>query len=217
MLDTAFGTDGVAAYSGSYIDIGLSTAIQADGKVLVAGYSGNGIDYDMVLARYTPEGVMDTGFGTGGVVRYDSGDFDVGYSLVIQADGKILVAGYSESSADRNIVLWRYNAEGSLDTSFGTGGLVSYDADIFDIGRSVALQADGKVLVAGVSSADLLQLRYGTDGALDSGYGAGGAAVYDGGSADFGRSVAVQSDGKVLVAGYSHNLFDNDFVLVRFK
>ena len=130
-------------------DAGHGLALQADGKILVAG-SANG---DFALARYRPDGALDISFDGDGWVTADFADNDdVASAVVVQPDGKILVAG---STTLGKAALARYRADGSLDASFGTAGLVTVDfvslmaGWIWSTGNAVALQPDGKIVVAG--------------------------------------------------------------------
>jgi uncharacterized delta-60 repeat protein len=133
-------------------------AVQADGKILVAGTaSGTGsFDSDFALARYNIDGSLDSSFGDDGRVTTDfAGRVDRAFAVAVQADGKIVVAGYSYDSGifdSSDFALVRYNTDGSLDTSFGGDGRVTSDfAGSADIANAVAVQADGKIVVAGSS------------------------------------------------------------------
>ena len=164
-----FGTGGLAlaGFAGNGDDIGLSVAVQGDGKIAVAGYSAPGGSSNLALARFNSDGSLDATFGTGGKIVTDFGGEDHGYSLVIQADGKILVAGDSSVGGTYNWVLVRYDTGGSLDASFGAGGKVTTDFGGIDAGLSVALRGD-KIVAAGYSNAggtnDFAVARYNMDG-----------------------------------------------------
>jgi uncharacterized delta-60 repeat protein len=227
-LDATFGSSGMASYDGGDDDVGRSVAIQqSDGKAIVAGWSdkvSSPFDDDLLLLRYNVEGTLDTTFGIGGVVRYDNGGKDWARSVTLQTDDKVLVTGHSNNGTDDDLILLRYNDNGELDTTFGTGGIVRYDEGYEDTGLSVTLQSDGKVLVAGGSWAgtleeqeDIVLLRFNTDGTLDTTFGTGGVARYDGGNYDEAYSVFFQSDGKLYVAGDSHNGTDVDIVLLKYN
>ena len=216
-LDLTFGTEGkVTTAVGNSRDRGYSVAVQADGRIVVAGSSNIGSNDDFALVRYTSTGALDTTFNGTGKVTTDFGrNPDIGYSVAVQSDGQILVAGSSGS----NLALVRYTSTGALDTSFsGDGKLTMTNA----AGYSVAVQSDGKILVAGNDGQDFLVVRYTSTGALDTSFGTTGRVtidldgVADFGGGDYGRSIAVQSDGKILVAGYCYNGSNNDFALVRF-
>ncbi|WP_139294955.1 DUF4347 domain-containing protein, partial [Planktothrix tepida] len=232
-LDTSFDTDGIVTTAvGSSYDLGRSVAVQADGKILVAGNSFNDSNNnDFALVRYNTNGTLDTSFDADGIVTTDlSSSYDEGWSVAVQADGKILVAGDSFNDSNNNdFALVRYNTNGTLDTSFDTDGIVTADLSSLDgSGYSVAVQADGKILVAGQSynssnstNDDFALVRYNGDGTPDSLFGGGdGIVTTDFGTSydDVGRSVGVQGDGKILVAGYSYNNgIDSDIALVRYN
>jgi uncharacterized delta-60 repeat protein len=173
-LDTGFDTDGkVTTAIGSATDIGYSVAIQADGKIVVAGYAHMGSTDDFAVVRYNNDGTLDGGFGTGGKVTTDFGSgADWGYSVALQLDGKIVVAGFASSSGNK-IAVVRYKSDGTLDTGFDTDGKVTTAiGSSGDYGSSVALQSDGKIVVAGStyiggSDADFAVVRYsGSSGPL---------------------------------------------------
>ena len=207
----------------SLSDEAQSVILQADGKILVAGGSGDGSSIsDFVLARYNIDGSLDTSFSGDGKLTTSIGGFDFGKSVVIQRDGKILVAGGSDSS----FALVRYYSDGSLDTTFSGDGKVTTAIGSYDSGSSVTLQADGKILVAGscfignntVGHYEVGLLRYLSDGSLDTTFSSDGkvsTAIGTGNS--FGKSVAVQADGKILVAGYCRSAIGYDFSLIRYN
>ena len=226
-LDTSFGNaDGkVITNSANNSEHAYSLAIQSDGKILLAGASGNAGDYDdFALARYNTDGSLDTSFGTGGkvVTSFMSQD-DIVRSVAIQSDGKIVVAGETKNGTFDEFALARYNADGTLDTSFGNAGgkVITNSNNNGDHAYSVAIQSDGKILLAGASdntgNDDFALYRYDADGSLDSSFGTGGKVVTAiGGGDDIGTSVAIQSDGKIVVAGHSKNGGYYDFALVRY-
>ncbi|BAY76081.1 FG-GAP repeat-containing protein [Nostoc linckia NIES-25] len=225
VLDTTFNTTGKvttnfnASNDGSY-----SVAVQDDGKILVAGYSNNGTDDDFAIARYNSDGTLDTTFNTTGKVTTDfNADKDGSYSIAVQDDGKILVAGYSNNGTDDDFAIARYNSDGSLDTTFNTTGKVTTDFNASkEGGNSIAIQDDGKILVAGYSNNgtddDFAIVRYNSDGSLDTTFNTTGIVTTDfNGNDEAGNSITVQSDGKILVAGYSNNGTNNDFAIARYN
>jgi uncharacterized delta-60 repeat protein len=222
-LDFGFGGGGkVTTAVGSSNDEGNSVAIQADGKIVVAGYSNNGSNEDFAVVRYTSAGALDGGFGTGGKVTTSIGSSNErGYNVAIQADGMIVVAGWSFNGTNNDFAVVRYTSAGVLDGGFGTGGKVTTAIGSGnDIGRSVAIQADGKIVVAGYSlnsTYDFAVARYTSAGVLDGGFGTGGKVTTAIGSGtDFGYSVAIQADGKIVVAGSSNNGTNDDFAVARY-
>ncbi|MFH1140349.1 MAG: delta-60 repeat domain-containing protein, partial [Chloroflexota bacterium] len=220
-LDTSFGIGGkmTTDFGDSGDFVGL-VAIQSDGKIVAAGQS----DYDFALARFNADGSLDTTFGTSGKVTTDFGGDDAGESMAIQSDGAIVMVGWSNAGGNADFALARYNANGSLDTSFGTGGKVTTDFGGNSHGLSVAIQGDGRIVVSGNavvgSPSDFALARYNANGSLDTTFGAGGKVTTDfggAGGADSGNSVAIQSDGRIVVAGFSNAGGFNDFALARYN
>ena len=125
-LDPNFGVLGKVTTSISFLDdYGLGVVLQADGKIVAAGYSGNPDKHDFSLVRYNPEGSLDFSFGVGGKVTTPVGPADdQGGSLVIQPDDKIVAAGDSSDGSKYDFALVRYDPNGTIDPSFGTRGKV---------------------------------------------------------------------------------------------
>ncbi|MDO9106875.1 MAG: hypothetical protein Q7U57_18185 [Methylovulum sp.] len=221
-LDTSFDGDGkVTTATGNTYDDGYSVTVQADGKILVAGVSNNGNNEDFALVRYNSDGSLDTSFAGDGTTTTDFGaSSDFAYAVTVQTDGKILVSG---SSTTAGFALARYNVDGSLDTSFDGDGKVTNTLGVFSArGYAVTLQADGKIVMVGEtlngSDSDVALVRYNTDGSLDTSFGGDGIVnTVLGTSYDYARSVTLQTDGKILVAGYSDNAGSVDFALARYN
>ena len=163
------------------------------------------------MVKASGDGSLDATFGSGGKVITSVTVGDSGKSVVVQSNGKIVVAG----DGFGDIELVRYNVDGSLDVSFDSDGKVVTDVGFNDSGNAVALQNDGKIVVAGTTgtpTTDFAIVRYSTDGSLDPSFGTGGIVTTSIGRDDDAKSVVIQSDGKVVVAGTS----DSDFVVVRY-
>ena len=225
-LDTGFGTGGIITTSiGSINDAASALGIQSDGKIVAAGSSYNGSKYDFALARYNANGTLDTGFGTGGIVTTSIGSNNDYANALIQSDGRIVVAGrsFNSSSNKYDFALVRYNANGTLDTTFGTGGIVTTPiGSDWDYAYALGIQpSDGKIVAAGSSNSgsnyDFALVRYNTDGSLDTGFGTGGIVTTPiGSSDDYALALGIQSDGRIVAAGYSYNGSNYDFALVRY-
>jgi len=222
-LDTSFDFDGKATIDYGSDEDAYAVAIQADGKIVVAGYAFTGSNLDIALVRYNTDGSLDGSFGTGGRVTTAVGfGNDRAYAVTIQADGKIVVAGEAYNGSNDDFALVRYNTDGSLDGSFGTGGKVTTAVGSDnDFAYAVAIQADGKIVVAGTSligsTADFVLVRYTTDGSLDPTFGTGGKVTTAIGTGnDLAYAVAVQSDQKIVVAGYALIGSTADFALARY-
>lgn len=212
-LDTSFGSNGAAQVSGevSYTDTG--TTVLSDGKILISGRDGG----TYTVARLNADGTPDTTFHGTGVLEFTgptttTGSFD--FPMNVQADGKILVPGMDNDKFG----LYRYNTDGSLDTTFGSNGHVSYSVGSgIDWAYTVTVQPDGKLLLAGSSDTgdfnrDFSVVRLNANGSLDTTFSSDGKAAFAVGLEDDSvRSVAVQSDGKILLGGGT----DGDYGVVR--
>ena len=216
-LDTNFSDDGKATTN---FGSGHCVVMQGDGKILVAGSESNDSGNDFALARYNSDGSLDTTFSGDGKVTTDFGEGDDhGYSVVMQPDGKIIVAGF-DFNYSGDFVLARYNADGTLDTTFSDDGKVVTDFGGDDYGFSVVMQPDGKIIVAGLRSFDFAVARYNSDGTLDTTFSGDGKVTTDFGGYDGGYSVVIQADGKIVVAGssgFSNFISSADFALARFN
>src|SRR5439155_6351600 len=222
-LDGNFGTGGKVTTAIGTASGGAALVLQPNGKLVAAGYTFTGSRTQFALVRYLATGSLDTSFGTGGKVATPISSIDDEVSaLVLQPDGKLVAAGYANDGSNMNFALVRYNADGSLDTSFGTGGKVT--TPIESIGNQVfalVLQPDGKLVAAGYandgSNQDFALVRYSPDGNLDGSFGAGGKVITPV-SGTFGEvnALVLQPDGKLVAAGYSYNGSDTDFALARY-
>ena len=208
-------------------DYGRSTTVQADGKILVTGYSSNGSNDDIVLIRYNADGTLDTSFGGGDGIATTAvgGGNEAGYCVAVQADGKILVGGTSWNGSNYDIVVVRYNTNGTLDTSFGGGdGIVTTAVGSGnDTGYGIVVQADGKFLITGFdfngANDDVALIRYNANGTLDTSFGGGDGIVTTdvGGGSEVSYNVAVRADGKILVAGYRTAGSNLDFLVMQYN
>ena len=194
-LDPTFGGDGrvttdVAAGSP---ESAQAVAIQPDGKIVAAGSAGSGSRANFALVRYNPDGSLDSAFGAGGRVTTDFlGNAEGIADIALQADGKIVAVGGALTGGQYTIALARYNPNGSLDQSFGTGGRVTAGSTF---GRALALQPDGKIVVAGSLPAVLLRVN--PDGTVDTTFGSGGFSELDFTAYD----IDLDSSGRILVVG----------------
>jgi uncharacterized delta-60 repeat protein len=163
----------------------------------------------MAIVRYGSNGLVDAGFGTSGIAKTLVGTAAGARSLAVLSDGSILAAGYAGNGSNTDFAVVKYTVDGTLDTTFGTGGkITTVFGNENDNGYAVALQPDGKILVAGetrVTSSDpwkFALVRYSATGSLDTTFGTGGKITTAIGSMASGQGVGVQSDGKIVVAGY---------------
>ena len=204
-----------------------ATAIQADGKVVVAGTTWNGLDNDFAIARYNTNGSVDLSFGDKGKASTSFGGIEEAVAIVIQADGKIIVAGASTNNLNLNqFAVARYNTNGTLDNTFTNNGkqLVSAIGNA-DICKSVALQADGKIVLAGSTFTDLnydscrfALVRLNSNGTPDNTFSDDGKQITSFGDAySAASSVAIQTDGKIVIAGRIYLNQQNNFAIARYN
>jgi uncharacterized delta-60 repeat protein len=221
-LDTTFGTKGkvvtsISAPNGLEID---ALVIQPDGKLLVAGWEGTGGYYwenAAVLARYNPNGTLDSSFGNGGVVATTLGAVGANfYAVALQSDGRIIAGGdvYPSANNDSLFAVARFNANGSPDTSFGSGGLVTTSiAQNYAEVHAVLVQSDGRIVAAGSvyggvqptpePANEVAVVRYDTSGNLDPTFGMGGVAATPTPDSitNTANAAALQSDGSIITVG----------------
>jgi uncharacterized delta-60 repeat protein len=234
-LDPTFGRSGkkMTDFHGG-ADLAQAVAIQPDGKLVVVGQTYQGNDYsseDFALARYTAGGQLDDSFGTKGRVTTDfPGLAAVPSAVLVQPDGKIVVAGgaFPLFVFAGNFELARYNPDGTLDSGFGNGGIVTTNFGFGSYASGLALQPDGKIVAAGTvfvdfstddsSDTDFGLARYNPDGTLDATFGNGGKVLTDfAGYNDDALAVLIQPDGKIVAAGSAKDPFTYyDFALARY-
>jgi uncharacterized delta-60 repeat protein len=223
-LDTSFDTDGIvttAVTAGD--DKGEALALQSDGKILLAGDVPGGATNNYGFVRYNTNGTLDLSFDTDGIVTTDFlGNEDNPRFIALQADGRILVGGSSSNGANFDFSLARYNSNGSLDLSFDTDGKVTTNfAGGLDLGFGLGVQPDGKIVQTGWGhngvNLDFAAVRYNSNGSLDTSFDLDGKVTTPVGSGnDFGYRMAVESDGKIVMAGSTHNGSNLDVGLVRY-
>jgi uncharacterized delta-60 repeat protein len=235
-LDQTFGRHGkVTTDFNGTTDIAYAVALQPDGKIVVVGTTYANNEYsneDFAVTRYNENGTLDTSFGANGRVTTNFPNLAaVASAVAIQSDGKIVVAGgaFPLFTFLGDYAIVRYNANGSLDTSFGRGGIVRTR---FSAGGSyayaVALQADGKIIAGGTvfvdfstddsSNTDFAMVRYRPNGTLDPTFGNGGGVITDfDGFNDDVQALLIQTDGKIVAVGDAKNpAHYYDFALARY-
>jgi uncharacterized delta-60 repeat protein len=184
--------------------------LQQDGSIVVAGYTYTpGTPQQFALARYDHDGHLDPSFGTGGLVTTSFPGFPNVYAshdVAVQSDGRIVLAGYVSHGdfGTEQLAMARYDSDGSLDGSFGTGGLVTtlFPGASQAFARGMTLQADGRILIAGWTS-DFAVARFDSDGSLDGSFGNGGLVTTSFGDHWSAQAfaVTVQPDGRIVAAG----------------
>jgi uncharacterized delta-60 repeat protein len=211
--------------------VASSIALQPDGKFVIGGYGINpqtGYS-DFIVARYTMAGILDNSFGPNGFVATDfNGHFDEVSAIIVQPNGKIVASGvaYNTKADNGDYALVRFQTDGSLDWKFGCKGTVT---GYYEAGTSrmnvVAVQSDGKVVVAGGAYvdnhlSDFGLARYNANGTIDKSFRENGKVTTDFlNDDDEVMAMAIQPDGKIVVAGFAfnHTIFANEFAIARYN
>jgi uncharacterized delta-60 repeat protein len=195
---------------GSGDDRANAAARDGNARYVAAGYSDNGSNRDFALVRYHFWGGVDTSFGQNGKVVTDFGGNDEATAVVVQADNKILVAGQTSLNGGADLIVARFHENGSLDTSFGTGGSVIVTG--IQKARALTILPIGKIIVAGSKpntqptlGDDFAIARLHQDGSLDTTFDGDGIAVTRFDHSSQINAVVLQPGGKVVAAGYTRN------------
>jgi uncharacterized delta-60 repeat protein len=235
-LDPSFGAGGtVITEFPSSLSGARAVAVQADGRVVAAGFAHTNasIASDFALTRYDVTGVLDAAFGTGGRVRTDfGGRFDEALAVAVQPDGKIVVAGSSSDATGADMAVARYTGDGNLDATFDGDGMALVEFGGEASARAVALQRDGKVVLAGrvdrpfgagCCVSDFALARLTSAGVPDASFGGDGRVVTDflpgaDNGQDAAHAVLVRADGRILAAGSGvSGGVSVDFAVARYR
>jgi len=203
-LDRTFGRDGIVTIPSDNPRGIVAIAVKPDGRIVAAGQHA----FDFALTEYTANGFLDASFGAGGTATTDIGGLDSLRAIALQPDGRIIVVGQTtvlgEQPWRNDFALARYGVDGTLDPTFGSGGIVTTDVGDADELLAVAVDADGRIVAAGTTGkpgAAYALARYAADGTLDATFGDGGIVTTDVGLTAFPSAIAIQPDGGILVGG----------------
>ena len=221
-LDKSFGNNGITI-TGEYYNYGRALVLQPDGKIILAGNGGTiGIN-GFFLVRYNTDGSTDGSFGKEGKTITPISRYAEILSIALQPDGKIVAAGYIlNQSADADIALARYKPDGSLDSTFGSNGIVITDIRKDDYAWDMTLQEDGKIVATGITTAGendnktCFLNRYNPDGSADEGFGDKGVVLATYNFATEMNEVKILPDGKILTGGTYSYLSGSKFMLARY-
>jgi uncharacterized delta-60 repeat protein len=210
----------------------------SDGSLVVAGYARDEGRYEMTVSRYTSAGVLDPTFGNAGValIPLGSGSAAQANAALVQPDGKIVVGGAASDEGQQKFAVVRLNPNGSLDTTFGSNGVVltavGGENSTFDsVVNALLLQPDGSVVAVGTTAITVqvgvsqsmqsvvALARYTSAGSLDNGFGKAGLVVTTVGNASYatGNAALLQADGKIVAAGSAFQNVGTDVALLRFN
>jgi uncharacterized delta-60 repeat protein len=230
VLNTSFGSGGVVLIDIAHGDDEIfDMAVLPNGNIVAAGeYFTEGVDYsyDVALLRLLPNGILDKSFGSNGIVKTRIGKgADAAKSIALQKNGKIVIAGSTRVStlAKDNILVARYNANGTVDSSFALNGI--YIKDINggnDVANSVEILPDNKIVLGGYATrnsvSNFLSLQLKNNGNADDTYGINGMVItslYNQG--DAANDMLIQPDGKIVQAGQAANGASNFFTSIRYN
>ncbi len=210
VLDKTFGANGTVSTTIGTDAQAKAVVVQPDGKILTAGNVGTGDSRDTVLVRYNSNGSLDTSFGNNGIVISALSPIDeLINDVALQSDGKIIVAGNLTVPATGAIdfMVARFNQNGTLDTTFGSNGIATFDQSATDIFNAVAIQPDDKIVAVGATSQngwEFAALRFNSNGTLDGGFGNGGVLFLEytpySNNHHF-RSVQLLPNGRIIIGG----------------
>ena len=221
-LDDGFGSSGTVTTA---LGNGAGTwalVRQRDGKLVAAASTGKGANSRFALARYGPDGRLDRSFGKGGVVTTAIGRSAAAEELLLQPDGKLVAAGYSGLGASSRFALARYDRNGRLDPSFGSGGTTTTAIGMDSVAQALLLQPDGKLVAAGggghLKAFAFALARYDRNGRLDPGFGSHGTVTTPIGDSAGAAALVLQPGGKLVAAGSAYYGADDSdrFALARY-
>lgn len=232
-IDTSFGNSGIvltdmrASEFGGSPDWVTDAELLPDAKIVVVGRAAYnyGAPFDGSLfgiARYFPDGTLDASFSLDGREFFPGGLHDVPTGIEVQADGKLLVAGTRGRCPDcinpEQFVIVRFNTDGTIDPSFdGDGSVIGRFTPKGDSsGDALALQPDGKIIIAGKANFDFAIARYNSDGKLDTNFGNSGMILITDTVFERGTNIITEPDGKIVVLGSDITGNESDFIVLRF-
>lgn len=225
-LDNTFGTDGVARISVVEVENAFDCiSIQSDGKIVAAGHSAiEFLQYGMLVARFSADGVLDNTFGTDGVFTYELGADAEAFGMGINANNDIVVSGFTTSSDyNYSMLMMQIDSDGILDLNFGDNGIVISDMGQYDVASAMLIQEDGKILAAGGTGqgapgdAEIVVWRYNPEGTPDVTFETDGVSkIQVSNGLDEALGMALHSNGNIVLAGKSRNEANNfDYFLSR--
>jgi uncharacterized delta-60 repeat protein len=207
-LYTSFGNGGIASFKlGSQV-AGIASVVQPDGRIVeVASATVNGTNV-MAALRLTPSGALDPSFGSGGWKVIPISSSATGTSLALQSNGDIVLggSGRDDATGEEALAAVRLLPNGTLDASFGNGGIALVPAGAAAVANGIGIQPSGKIILAGTALTthdEFVAARLNTDGTLDTSFGSGGVELLNPTAADWG--LAVESDGSLVLGGEEQN------------
>jgi len=222
-LDTTFGTNGFASFTSGFSSV-YDVKVLSSGKILVAGYDsytiGTSYSGNYLLARLNSNGTLDSTFGTNGISNLGSttADQEVLYKIEVQPDGKIVATGTINNGSDLDIVIYRYNSNGTFDTTFNGNGSSTFGSIGSDRPTGLALQNDGKILVLGYLNGEPKLERFTSNGSIDTSFDLDGIVDLNINDITYANALKLTSDQKIFVSGeLDISNVDADFSTLKFN
>jgi uncharacterized delta-60 repeat protein len=218
-LDTGFGTGGSVFTAPGTNNTAAGVVVQGDGKLVTAGWAQVAGVFEFAVERHNADGSADASFGTAGTVLTTIGTSAAASKVALQSDGKLVVAGSATVSGASQFAVARYNTDGTLDGTFGTGGVVTTPVGTSDTANAVVVQPDDKIVVAGratVTNHVVALARYNANGTLDGGFGTGGKLTTVVGTDDAAYALVLQPDDKLVAAGIAKVGGVDEIALARY-
>ena len=224
VLDPSFDSDGRRTFDFGGTDFARAVVVQPDGKIVLAGRGGANSDFQ--VTRLNTNGSPDSSFHADGHVQINLGGSEDAMDVALQPDGKVVVVGSVAGAGGLDFAAMRLNTDGSLDSSFGAGGLWAFDFNGgSDVANAVAVQADGKIVIAGQAypTRDFAVIRLNSNGTFDTTAdafpgdfdGDGQLGINFGGSSDAAHDVVLQPDGKIVLVGVVPGAGGDDYLATR--
>jgi len=204
LADTTFGQEAghTTTAIGEQCEI-KGLLIEPDGKLIAAGFSMANGKMRCALAKYLANGTLDTSFGTSGTLVATPGFHSSAHAIARQTDGKIIIAGWAHFGGSEQVVLIRFNTDGTTDTSFGSSGTIITQIGLMSHANALVVQSDGKIVIAGNSDNKFMLARYTSTGALDTTFGTNGIVTTSLGNHIESTSITLLPDGTMIVGGCS--------------
>ena len=220
-VDSSFGIGGVAQYSGSSSFAEPSFVFDSGDYINITSQTDTS---GMTLWRYGSSGSLDTNFVNSVVSTYNAGTEEASYDIKLDSSENIFTAGYLKLTGETlyGMAVWKYTTGGDLDTSFGSNGVARYTSGSNqNLAKALVIDSSDQLFTAGydldgASPKDLYLWRYDTAGEIDTDFDSDGVVVFDGGAGDAAYDMVMDSQGRLLVTGYSSNGSTNDMVILRY-
>jgi uncharacterized delta-60 repeat protein len=218
-LDTGFYGDGTTQFIFGFNSVATDIAVDSAGRIVLSGPTHNGGDYDFGVARLMPNGLFDETFDGDGKAILNFGFQDYSTAMLVDSTGRIIVVGTITNAGNSDFGVARLNGDGSPDTSFDLDGKTLVDFSPTDDGEGIALDSQGRIVIAGVADNgagnDFAVARLNADGSLDTSFASGGRALIDFGGNDSAFAVTVDAAGRIIVAGSSDTGTSAEFAVAR--